>query len=474
MNMLDPIRTRIRDDVLSSYEDPAPDLSRRVLAVLSAREPQRRSPVPVLALTAALVLIAAAVLGARAAHLLSFSTVANPSDGLRPPSASYSIVDNQFVSATTGWILIQMHTTSGPLVLLKTSDGGVHWVEQFRYTGQGSIDSIQFAPNGRDGSMIWTEGGIALVSPGQPLPAAQSIVRKTYVTHDSGNHWILASVTSQPNPPKSSPQPAYFPGQTLYLPDGSEGWQLQIPNNRTADTRLMHTTDAGATWTRIATLPAPIAEGQLSFIDSRTGFLTFTANRTFAWDAQGLPLPSIARSVLLYITHDGGVSWKAAVLQLPAAATSPTTVTGLGQPVMLDTARGLLPLQVSAAPSPPKGSGAPTPGPAPASFVLKTVDGGDHWGSLTQVSGTPSDGNLLFMSFDHWLTGSGGLLSETTDGGKTWSAPRRVLANGLDLSLASWDYIAPNVIWAQVGAGSLVRSIDGGQHWTAVTPPQVK
>jgi photosystem II stability/assembly factor-like uncharacterized protein len=470
--VLDPIRSRIRDDVLSSYEDPAPDLTRRVLALLPARPAQRRSPFGVIAVTAALLLIAAVILSARAAHLLSFSTVANPSDGLRPPSASYSIVDNQFVSATTGWILIQMHTTSGPLVLLKTSDGGAHWVEQYRYSGPGSIDSIQFAPNGRDGSMIWMEGGAAVLVGQSPPPNNDVIARRTYLTHDGGNHWILASVTSQLNPPKSSPQPEYFPGQTVYLPSGSEGWQLQLPNNRTADARLMHTTDAGATWTRIATLPNTVADGQLSFSDSRTGFLTFNANRTFAWDGQGRLLPGLVPPALLYVTHDGGVSWKAPVLALPAASSSPSMVTGLGQPVMLDATHGLMPLQVSGAPTAPNSFNSPNTGPAPASFVLKTTDGGDHWGSLTSVSGT-SDGNLLFMSFDHWLTGKGGFLSETTDGGKTWSKPRRVLADGLELSLASWDYTPPSVIWAQVGAGSLIRSIDGGQHWTAVTPPQV-
>jgi len=471
--MLDPIRARIRDDVLSSYEDPAPDLTRRVLAVLPARQPQRRSPLPVLAVTAALVLIAAVVLGARAAHLFSISNVATPPGGLRPASASYSIVDNQFVSASTGWILIQMHVTSGPLVLLKTSDGGQHWVEQFRYAGSGGIDSVQFGPNGRDGSMEYSEGGAALVSPGHPVPQPSATIRKTYVTHDGGDHWILAGVTSQPNPPKSAPQPAYYPGQTVYLANGTEGWQLMIPSSRNADAPLMHTTDAGTTWTRIASLPSAIAEGQLSFSDSRTGWLSFGANRGFAWDAQGRPLPYTPPPALLYVTHDGGVTWNAPALPLPAAASSPTIVTGLGQPVMLDAKHGLLPLQLSNAPTGPNTVNSPNSGLGPASFVLKTSDGGDHWNSLTQVSGTPSDGNLLFMSLDHWLTGKGAFLSETTDGGKSWSTPRRVLADGLELSLASWDFISPNVIWAQVGAGSLVRSTDGGKHWTAVTPPQV-
>jgi photosystem II stability/assembly factor-like uncharacterized protein len=472
--MLDPIRSRIRDDVLSSYEDPAPDLTRRVLAVLPARPPQRRSPLPALAVTAALVLIAAAVLGARAAHLFSIGTVATPSEGLRPPSASYSIVDNQFVSASTGWILIQMHTTSGPLVLLKTSDGGDHWVEQFRYSGPGSIDDIQFASNGRDGWMTWVAGGAA-VPAGQPLPPNNDvIVRTTYVTRDGGDHWVVARKTSTPNPPKTAPLPTYWPAsQTFYLPNGLEGWGLLVPTNRQADLPVMHTTDGGVSWTRVGTLPAGTAEGQLSFSDPRTGWLSMNSSRTFAWDAQGRPLPSIAPPALLFVTHDGGATWKAPVLQLPAAASSPATVTALGLPDMLDATHGLLTLQLSSAPTGPS-VGTPTSGTAPTSFVLKTVDGGDHWGSLTEVSGASTGWDLLFMSFDHWLAGGGGLVRETADGGRSWSTPRRVLADGLELSLAPSDYIRPNVIWVQVGAGSLVRSTDGGKHWSAVTPPEVK
>ena len=469
--MLDPMRSRIRDDVLSSYEDPAPDLTKRVLAVLPARAPQRRSPFAVLAVTAALLLIAAVILGARA-HLLPIANVARPSDGLRPPSASYSIVDNQFVSATTGWILIQMHVTSGPLVLLKTRDGGDRWVEQFRYAGPGGIDNIQFAPNGRDGWMTWIEGGAA-VPVGQPIPADNAIVRKTYVTRDGGAHWVLARRTSVPNPPKTAPKPTYWPmGQTFYLPNGVEGWQLLVPTNPKADLGVMHTTDGGVSWTRVGTLPAGLSQGQLSFSDSNTGWLSVDVNRTFTWDGQGRPLPSITPPALLYVTHDGGATWTTPALTLPAAASSPAMVTGLRLPVMLDAKHGLLPLQLSSAPTGPSTFNSSSSEAAPASFVLKTSDGGDHWGGLTKLPGTTSGGNLLFMSFDRWLTGNGGLLSETTDGGKTW-ATRRVLADGLSLSLAQWDLIGPNVIWAQVGAGSLVRSTDGGKHWTAITPPQV-
>jgi hypothetical protein len=59
--MNDPIRSRIHSDVLATYEEPSPDLARRVLAVLPARQ-ARRSPLQIIAVTAALLLIAVAVL----------------------------------------------------------------------------------------------------------------------------------------------------------------------------------------------------------------------------------------------------------------------------------------------------------------------------------------------------------------------------------------------------------------------------
>src|SRR5205085_7881573 len=114
----------------------------------------------------------------------------------------------------------------------------------------------------------------------------------------------------------------------------------------------------------------------------------------------------------------------------------------------------------------------PTSLPA-TSYVLKTSDGGNHWGDLTQVSGTPEDGAILFLSGSDWLTTTGGMLSETKDAGATWST-HRVLADGLTLSLAQWDYVSPGVIWSQVGAGGLIRSTDGGRTWEAVTPPTVR
>lgn len=74
----------------------------------------------------------------------------------------------------------------------------------------------------------------------------------------------------------------------------------------------------------------------------------------------------------------------------------------------------------------------------------------------------------------HWITADGASISETFDAGKTWTAPQQVLARGLSFSLSYWNYINSSVIWAQVGPNMLVRSTDGGAHWTAVPPPTIK
>jgi photosystem II stability/assembly factor-like uncharacterized protein len=478
--MMDPIRSRIRGDVLSGYEEPAPDLTRRALSIVAGQSRERRSNLQVLALTAALLLLAVGVLVARGTHLFPISWEARQGGGLRPPLAPYSIVDNQFVSATTGWILIQMHTTSGPTVLLKTSDGGAHWVKQFRYTGQGGIDTLHFSQNGLDGTMSWLEGGAIATPVGSTPPPktaatpALTIV-KTYQTHDGGTHWTLAFETVEDNPPKTQPPPEYVPGfasAAFYLDNDREGWSLKVPTKSGRDILVMQTTDAGRTWTQVGVLPPGLASSQLYFADSKNGWLTVNQSRSFAFDGQGRPLPAIVAPGLAYVTHDGGHSWTPSSVQLPPAARGNNIAVGLSQPAMLDSSHGLMVVSLIGGPNGPINPTQPEQHTPSVGYVVRTSDGGDHWGNLQPLPSGLDVGSIMFIGIDHWLVGNGPFLDETTDGGNTW-ASRRVLTDGMTLSLAEWQYISSSVIWSQVGAGGLIRSTDGGKTWVAVTPPTV-
>lgn len=477
--MIDPIRSLIREDIEAGYQEPSLDLTRRALTVVAVRHPERRSTFQMLAVTVALLVIAAAVLIARGTHLLSVSQEGSGT-GFRPPSASYSIVDNEFVSATTGWILIQMHTTSGPTVLLKTSDAGKHWVEQFRYSGQGGIDRVHFSRNGLDGTMSWIEGNAAIaVIPGKPTPtvAPQPTIVKTYQTHDGGSHWVLAFTTTQDNPPKTQKPPAYFPGgPQSFLDNDQEGWELQVSSDRSRNALVMHSTDAGRTWSQVGTLPGSSAPCELYFIDSQNGWCALSDSRTFAWDANGNPLPSATPSALLLVTHDGGHSWAGANLSLPAGANASDIDVRINQPVMFDAIRGLLVIQlIPAPPSPPNPANltqTPPPQAQPASYVVTTKDGGNTWEKPVALPGGLDLGGAAFISPEHWLVGNRTFLMETSNGGKSWSS-RRVLADGFNLSLTWWQPSDARGIWSQVGAGALIRSTDGGRTWEAVTPPTV-
>jgi photosystem II stability/assembly factor-like uncharacterized protein len=478
--MIDPIRSRIRGDVLSDYQEPAPDLTRRALSMVAVQSPAHRSSLQTLALTAALVLLAVGILVARGTHLLPISWEARQGGGLRPPLAPYSIVDNQFVSATTGWILIQMHTTSGPTVLLKTSDAGAHWIEQYRYTGQGGIDMIHFSHNGLDGTMSWLEGGAIATPVGStPPPKAAATpaptIVKTYQTHDGGTHWTLAFETIEDNPPKTQPPPDYYPGfasAAFYLDNDREGWSLKVPTKSGRDILVMHTTDAGRTWTQVGVLPPGLEGSELSFTDSKNGWLTINQSRGFAFDGQGHPLPTTIAPGLAYVTHDGGHTWAPVTLQLPAGANASNIAVGLSQPVMLDSSHGLMAVTLISGPNSPIDPTKAEQQAPPLAYLVRTTDGGDHWGDLQPLPSGVDPGSIMFLGANHWLAGNGSFLHETRDGGKTWSS-RRVLADGMTLSLAEWQYISTSVIWAQVGAGGLIRSTDGGQTWTAVTPPTV-
>jgi photosystem II stability/assembly factor-like uncharacterized protein len=83
------------------------------------------------------------------------------------------------------------------------------------------------------------------------------------------------------------------------------------------------------------------------------------------------------------------------------------------------------------------------------------------------------EGGASVLDAQHWLMSSGPELNETFDAGRTWTT-NHVLAKGLSFALAPWNYIDSKTIWSQLNPNMLVRSTDGGVHWTAVTPPVIK
>jgi len=381
--------------------------------------------------------------------------------GLHPPAASYSIVDAQYLSADTAWIVAQLHVHNGPTVLMNTVDGGKSWHEQFRIPDGSSIASFRFW-NVEDGDLVESVPSTLPPTKTPGAPGSSNAVDQTYRTHDGGSHWTLV------DRPVDWSNPIGAVSSLTQL----EGWRISGRALAQPHLVVQHSVDGGNTWTTVGTVPAGASlDSDVSFTDRQTGWLTAGQSKRYAWDAKGNPIPFTAAAALLWLTRDGGRTWAPVDIPLPAEAV--VNSVRLEAPVFFGK-DGLLEFEITGPPPTydPDQSQAPVQGWT-HSYMLQTHDGGRHWGQLERTPGGVQEGGAMFFDARHWLLSKGPSITETFDAGKTWTT-RQVLADGLQFSFAPWNYIGAKTIWSQVGADRLVRSTDGGAHWTAVMPPTIK
>jgi len=461
-------RSAVRNDVLADYEAPSPDLAVRALRAIPdnpARAATHRGRVVMQ--TAAVVMAALAIGIATIGVRVARGEMALPADlpfgvgGLHPPAASYSIVDAQYISADTAWIIAQLYVHNGPTVLMNTTDGGRTWHEQFRIPDGSGIGSFHFW-NAKDGELVENVPSTLPPSKVPGAPGSSNMVDRTYTTQDGGAHWQLVD---RPTDSAAIGGPSFFLSEM-------EGWRILVSVRGATPQPVQHTTDGGTHWTTVGTLPSGAWLGNLSFTDPQTGWLAASQSKSYAWDASGKPIPFTPPAALLYVTRDGGQTWAPVDLPLPAEAAANDV--RLESPLFFGK-DGLLEFEVNGPPPTfqPDPSKPPTTQGWTHSYMLQSHDGGRHWGELEQTPGGLQQGGALFFDARHWLLSKGPDITETLDAGKTWTT-RQVLASGLEFSFAPWNYIDAKTIWSQVGADKLVRSTDGGTTWTAVTPPSIK
>jgi photosystem II stability/assembly factor-like uncharacterized protein len=223
--------------------------------------------------------------------------------------------------------------------------------------------------------------------------------------------------------------------------DDHEGWLL-APGSPTTHCQagpadIWHTVDAGTTWARLGTqgIASSQCKNGIWFFDSRHGVVV-------AWDE--------VHAATIYRTFDGGKTWAATKL--------------LPDPPNYQSAQGGVGYQVAWM----KGFGANLYlGAAGTPYIYRSTDGGASWKWFTKV-GSPE---TVMVTETRWLDLTvPGQAMESVNGGQQF---HQYVSDFTTNSPGTTQFLFADarVGYATTG-GSVQQTLDGGQHWVTVIPPE--
>lgn len=376
------------------------------------------------------------------------------------PAATYRVVAADFVDRDTGWMVALL--PSGDYAILHTADGARSWTRQLTAAGDTHPVFMKFFDR--------SAGLFALIG-------TSPLLRRT---SDGGRTWSELPALSS----------STFVTSWSFT-DANHGWMLVNDPGRTRSwaPRLFRTEDGGATWTDMGTpVSAPDRAYQAHFASLRTGWLTTAGAGAYA-----------------YRTTDGGATWSRVTLPERAGgwprtgeffvAVQPTLAGGAvasvvyfppikGRTGVGGTINGFPPLTVRSfdggrphtylyATLIDQLVGGPwTQDQAPNQVEFSTMDGGLSWQAIKPPS---TEGAIGFVDASNWWWVSAGELSETGDGGVTWSDPRG--AGVVEPTPGTLQILDRDHAWF-AGAGDwrpvIEGTDDGGASWTLLALPAIE
>ena len=343
-----------------------------------------------------------------------------------------------FASPTVGWVgSLLTNTLAGPL--LATTDGGKHWARQLSPPASVTT-SVRFFD---------TRRGYALEVP-FGAPGSPPVL---YATADGGGSWTR--VQTPPN---------QYAGAYADFADFDHGWFATFGFDRgRAPFSLYSTSDGGAHWAELLTLGPDRPESH----GVRAGFIT---GFFFADARRGWVMASEPGRPVLYMTEDGGQSWRNQEVTLPARAASDWNVF-LARPVLRPDGAGVM--------------AAFTEQPQ-ASVMYSTSDGGRTWSPPHPLPAS-NEAQLAMPDATHVWGAIDSKLWASDDFGASWHQLFSLAGGYTFASLVALD---PLHAWASAllpgpcpgnvtlnncvtnkSSGKLLSTSDGGKHWTDVVLP---
>src|ERR1700682_67756 len=382
-------------------------------------EPDSRRRRRAVSLIASAVIVLTVV---AAAYLFSTSTPkpnqpTSPSPS--PVSALSYLVSYDFVNLSLGWALVRL----GPqravrgFMLVPSDDGGQHWLQQFMATGTAAQGRIVaglvrfFNPSNGFMGVSWDQFNLL------------------YRTADGGLHWTMVGL------------PTTGVGtivNTLSFSDSSHGWflaQTSVGPNRLFN--LYATDNGGDTWRQLADPPS----------DSIT--TTFRGPSEGWLGSTGIVPPHV------YKSNDGGRTWQRRGLPRPTDV-QPDASSWSTRVILLPDA-GVLAFVAGG-------------GTLVDYYELTSFDSGASWryGS-SRRSSSGFGGVLSFQDAQRWWAIDGTNLYKSPDAGQTWTLVSQELPNGM----GACQIFDSMHAWARFDSEDrgLLRTDDGGLHWSRVTIP---
>lgn len=386
-------------------------------AVLTGRPWQRR-----LSMIAAVVVVVVLV----GSFLLVLNRTRHPGGGaaVKPTGGLTTVRSLHMIDATRGWALTET-------AVLLTTDGGAHWKN---VTPPGTTLT-------RDSIADFRTASLATIATQQPNAATTQVLH----TADGGQSWQRATI--------------HIPfARHISFIDAQHGWLLgavRSPGGAAEPVSVFRTIDGGKTWVSVATalFGDTTPPGHLPYGGQKSG-MTFL-NAATGWVTGTVTLPNLA---WLYVTHDGGATWRQQSLSMPPGV--PSARLTILSPTFFSEADGILPVIFSTA----------LTDKDVATAIYTTHDGGLTWQSTAPLVHAPR--LFSFADQQHGWATNGTLLSRTADGGNQWST---LSPNGSFKNITQLDFVSATVGWAISStaptSSSLLKTVDGGQTWAIFSSP---